>query len=123
MTWFGVSVIVSVRLKRGKQSKIPVYENVILVEGRTPKDAAKKAEKLAKAGTKIDDGLTLNNKPAYWSFEGIRKVVTVSNPVHLDLDKDRPVSGTEITYSEFVINRSDLKKLVAGKDVKVSYVG
>lgn len=122
MTWFGVSVIVSIRLTRGKQAKIPVFENIILVEARTPKEAAKKAAKQAKAATKIEDGLTLNNKPAYYSFDGVRKVVNVSNPVHLDLDQHRPVTGTEITYSEFVVNRDDIKKLVAGKEVKILYV-
>ncbi len=123
MTWFGVSVIVSIRLKRGKQAKIPVFENIILVEAKTPKEAAKKAAKKAKAEAKIDDGLTLNDKPAYYSFDGIRKVVNVSNPVHLDLDKHRPVSGTEISYSEFVVSPADIKKLVAGKELKILYVG
>lgn len=123
MTWFGVSVIVSIRLQRGKQAEIPVFENIILVEAKTPKEAAKKAAKQAKAEAKMEDGLTLNDKPAYYSFDGVRKVVNVSNPASLDLDKHRPVSGTEITYSEFVVKRADIKKLVAGKKVNILYVG
>ncbi|MDD3020748.1 MAG: hypothetical protein PHX61_07190 [Alphaproteobacteria bacterium] len=123
MTWFGVSVIVSLRLRRGKQVEVPVFENIILIEARTPKEAARKAARKAEAESKIDDGLTLNGKPAHYVFEGVRKVVNISNPVSLDLDKDRPVSGTEITYSEFVVSSTDIKKLVTGKELEILYIG
>lgn len=121
MTWFGVSIIISTRLKHGKQKKIPIYENVVLVEAKTSKEAAKNAAKLAKSQIVVDNSLTLDNKPAYLCFEGIRKVVNVSNPEPLSLDKQRPINGTEITYSEFIINYSDIEKLIEGKEVKILY--
>lgn len=124
MTWYVASVIMSIRLKKGKQSKIPVFENFFLVSGKTREQAAKKAEKIAKLEAEAQsDGLSLNDKPAIMKFDGIRKLVSVANPVPMELDKERPDDGTELSYNEYiVVNKRDLKKLATGKQVELLYL-
>ncbi|WP_414164422.1 hypothetical protein ACMGGS_22310 [Superficieibacter sp. BNK-5] len=69
------------------------------------------------------DGLVLNDKPAYMFFEGIKKLITISNPTDINMDSLPPVSGTELTYSEYLVkNKNQMKNLVQGKAVKLKYI-
>ena len=78
-----------------------MYENVILVEASDGEQAWIKARAHAKASMVKDDSLTLNGEPAVEALVGIRKIIEVSNRWPLSQSGDRPLDGTEITYSQF----------------------
>ncbi|QBH96366.1 DUF4288 domain-containing protein [Limnobaculum zhutongyuii] len=124
MTWYVASTIMSVRKRKEKQKNIPVYENFLLIEGESEEYAIKKAQEIAEREANISsDGLFLDDKAAYMVFEGIRKLITISNPVSIDSDSMPPINGTELTYSEYLVkNRTQMKNLVQGRPVKLRYV-
>jgi len=122
MTWYVASAIMSIKTN-GKQKNIPIYENFILIEADSPNQALDKAIKISKDETALDDDLYLNGKPAKMVFEGIRKLIKISNPTDRDLDSTPPTTGTELTYSEYLIKtKNQLKNLVAGKSVNIKYI-
>lgn len=123
MTWFAASIIVTMRPIEKSSEPILVYENVVLIEAADSDEAWSKATVYATASIVADESLTVNEKPAVEKFVGIRKLINISNPSPLDLDKDAPVNGTEVTYSVFeVASEEDLAKLAAGDDVAIRYV-
>jgi hypothetical protein len=65
----------------------------------------------------------MEGEPLEESFVGIRKIISVSNPWPLSQDGDRPVDGTEITYSSFKVkDEQALADLVSGDEVLISYL-
>ncbi len=123
MTWYTASIILSCRLKAGKQNEFPVYENFTLFEAATRKEALEKATQYAKAYTEIDDQLQLDDKPAYWKFEGIRKLIEIRDHLSDDLDIDKPGNGVEVSYSYMEVkSENKLRDLASGKAVVVRYV-
>lgn len=122
MTWFAVHALVAMR-PIDSAGPINVYENVFLLEAEDSESARVLATQMARPEAEANDGFTINGDPAIRWLAGIRKVISVSNPDPLDLDADRPVSGTEITYSEFEVDSEDaLRRLAAGEAVAVRYV-
>lgn len=123
MSWYTASIIVSCRLKAGKQDVYPVYENFTLFEADNREEALGKAADYAKEYVAVDDQLQLNGEPAYWKFEGIRKLIQIRDHLSDELDADKPVSGVEVSYSYMEVNKkSQLKELVDGKAVIVRYI-
>lgn len=123
MAWYTASIIISCRLKKGKQKVFPVYENFTLLEASSPKEAFKKANQYAKKYVKIGDHLELNGKPAYWKFEGIRKMIELRDHFSEELDVERPENGVEVSYSYLEVNsKKKLKELASGESVKLRYV-
>lgn len=121
--WVVVSAIVSLRLRKGKQRHIPLYENFYLMEVLPDEDIWDKAKQFALSQLVEDETLMLNNQPARFHFEGIRKIVSVSNPSSEEYVDSRPISGTELTYSEYSVRtEKQLKKLVNGEAVKILYI-
>lgn len=121
--WVVISAIISMRVKHGKQRNIPVYENFYLMELFSGEDINIKAEEFVRSQLVEDSSLTLNGRPTYFSFEGIRKIISVSNPITEEIVDSRPVHGTELTYSEYVLrNETQIKKLVNGEEVKLRYI-
>jgi hypothetical protein len=122
MKWFAAHAVVAMR-RIDSEGPISAYENIFLVQAENADQARNLATDMAKAEVEIDDGLTIGGVAAKRTLAGIRKVITISNPSPLDLDEDQPISGTEITYSEFeVASEEDLRKLAAGEGVLVHYV-
>jgi hypothetical protein len=122
MTWFAAHALVAMR-RIDSVGPIHVYENVYLVEAEDSERAKVLAMEMARAEVEVDDGLTIDGVSVTRSLAGVRKVISVSNPDPLDLDADRPVSGTEITYSEFEVDSEDaLRRLAVGASVAVRYV-
>lgn len=120
MTWYAVHTLVAMR-RVDKVGPISVWENVYLIEAENGHDAYVLGKEAAMP--EPDDSLRINGVKATQSFAGIRKIINVSNPVHFDQDQDRPVSGTEITYSEFQFNsEDDLRKYAEGLPMQV-YIG
>lgn len=123
MTWYTASIIMSIRTIEPTQTEIPVYENFVLIEGKTPEEALRKAVEIGENEEKYNDDMTINDKPAKMVYEGIRKLINVSNPDQLDLDNDRPISGTELTYSQYVLeNEEQLDDLINGRELLVKYI-
>jgi len=67
--------------------------------------------------------MELDGKPAKMVYEGIRKLINISNPVDIDPDKDRPMTGTELTYSHYLVNNEkQIQQLVDGECVILNYI-
>lgn len=123
MPWYTASIIISCRLKKGAQDIYPVYENFTLFEATSRKEALEKATQYAEEYSEIDDQLQLNGKPAYWKFEGIRKLIEIRDHLSDELDVDRPKDGVEVSYSYMEVDsEKKLKELSEGRAVKVRYV-
>jgi hypothetical protein len=123
MSWYAAHAIVSIRPVKPRKGDIEVYENVLLIEASNEDEATDKARKFAEASVVKDDTLTVDGEPAALSFIGIRKIISVSNPWPLNQDRDRPVDGTEITYSLFKLkDEQALSKLVNAKEVLIHYL-
>jgi hypothetical protein len=123
MTWFAVSALVSIRKATERSGPWLVYENVILIEAGNADEANLVASRITREEVAVDDGFTIDGDSAVKEFAGIRKTITVSNPYPHNLDQDRPVTGTEITYSLFrVEGQAELEKLAKGDELTVRYV-
>ena|SRR5687767_9678947 len=113
MTWFAAHVIMYISVKDGKQETYPVWENVILVEAETDAAARTKAEGYGREAEGDDRGtFRWGQRPASWVFAGVRKVV------RCDSHPDQPGDGTEITYTDIVVDTLDaVRDLAAGRRV------
>lgn len=123
MTWYAASLIETVVVLDGEQSSFPVYENVILLEAKTPSQAHSQAKKIGQQEALGEENLKLDGKLAKRVFVGVRKLMTISNPFPMEQDTEPPVSETEITYSEFELTTfKDVESLAAGAAIVVNYV-
>lgn len=123
MLWYAADTIVTTRPRKSHKSEIGGYENVILIEAEDGDEAERKARKYAQESIIDDPSLTVDGESAVDSFVGIRKIIAVSNPWPLDQDGDRPVDGTEITYSKFAVkDECTLTKLASGEEVMIRYL-
>jgi hypothetical protein len=116
MPWFSVHAIMRVAIKANAEAtEITVWENVYLVEASSAGAAASKAEGVARAFEGDDNGsFVWDGEPARWVFAGIRKVIACSDEV--------PVSGTEITYTQYTLRSEQaLRALVDGDRVDITY--
>src|SRR5207253_4569716 len=114
--WYCAHIIMHVKPKITTVGKLVVWENIVLVEADSPDQALEKAEKWGREDEEhCSDGLTLNKKPAEMVFAGIRKLIEVRTIGDID---DKPADGSELTYSEFLLDsEDDLRKLAAGESV------
>ncbi len=123
MTWYVASIIMSIKTLEQPQSQIPVYENFVLIEAETSTEALEKAEVIGRNEAFYNNDMTLDNKAAKMVYEGLRKLINISNPEPFDLDHDRPVSGTELTYSQYILeNNEQMKDLVDGGELTLRYI-
>ena len=123
MTWYAASLIYVFKFRTGKQKRFSVWEDVCLVEASSGAVAQRKAERLGKAREDIDQAWTAGGRPASLVFAGVRKVLTIANPISApSLNTDPPRHGTEVTFSTFTLkSKRDLNKLVSGQSVPVIY--
>jgi hypothetical protein len=122
MTWYAVHAVVSSRRRDGV-GRFSVSENIFLVEADSAQNAHNLGAKFAEVEAHLDDGLTLDDAPAIRKLQGIRKVVQVSNPEPLNLDLDRPVSGTELSYLEFEVDsESELDSFMCGDELSLRWL-
>jgi hypothetical protein len=122
-SWFAAHALIAMQ-RVDLQGPISVYENIFLVEASSHKHAKELAIEMAKPEAECNDQLTVNGMEARCFLVGIRKTILISQPTSSDLDETSPpISGTEITYSEFEVeSEEDLKKLATGDCVVVRYV-
>ena len=105
MTWHVAHIIMYVRYKDvADQAEYPVYENLSLLEAENADRAWEAAEEAGKVQEGDCDGtLVWNDHPAVLVFGGVRKVIACAQaPEHL-APGNRPVHGSELTYSQFTV--------------------
>ncbi|HEY8504772.1 MAG TPA: DUF4288 domain-containing protein [Gemmataceae bacterium] len=117
--WYAAHLVELFRyVNPADQHEFRFYENVVLIEAETSKEAWEKAEQLGKeeATASANSGTTVNGKPVVMEFAGIRKLVEC-----LPYDPDNFfTTGTEITYSEMSVKtEEDLMQYLRGKPVDV----
>jgi hypothetical protein len=105
------------KFKDGKQDYYPINENIILIEAKDEKEALQKAIERGKIDEGDSSGTYLyDRKPAIMIYGGIRKIT------QCDDSDQRPGDGTEVTYSEFLVDSNEkLLKLIKGDPVDIFY--
>ena len=108
-----VHVLISTRWKEPqKGDTIPLYENILLIKANENSDVWRIAEEQARLQYCFDDeSFTMDGRPCFNQFEGIRKVVSFELS---DIDK-------ELTYLEFEVStEDDIQALLNRQPVQVS---
>jgi hypothetical protein len=115
MSWFAAHLIMSVRLKAKQQRRFPVWENIVLIQANSEKQAFQKAERRGRLDEGDDDGtFTWGGHPATWVFAGVRKLTSCED------SQSPPGDGTEISFLEFELDSEEaVRKLVEGQQVKM----
>lgn len=114
MTWYAAHLLLYVKLKRRRQTRYPVWENIVLIRARTEEEAFAKAEDRGRADATPDDTFTWDGQPAEWVFAGVRKLTLCMD------EHKRPGDGTEVTYLELEVpSKEALDKLIAAEPVTV----
>lgn len=116
MTWYAAHLLFYVKLKRKRQTRYSVWENIVLISAKTVDEAFTKAEKRARqdACMQPDDTFTWDGEPAEWVFAGVRKLTLCMD------EHKRPGDGTEVTYLEFEVpSLAALRKLMEGEPASV----
>ncbi len=116
MSWYCCHVIQAFRA-RDDRRLLSIYENMLLIEASNFDEALSKGQQLASEKYQdTDDSLNCAGVPASTEVAGIRKVIAFERYDGPSLD------GVEATYSELLVeSEDDLKALVAGERVRVSY--
>jgi hypothetical protein len=116
MTWYAAHLLFYVKLKGKRQTRYPLWENIVLVKAKSDDEAFARAEKRANedACMDADDSFTWGGEPAEWVFGGIRKLTRCTD------ERQRPGDGTEVTYLELEApSWQALQKLIRGEPATV----
>jgi hypothetical protein len=104
MKWYAAHIIEYFKFRDGVQDSYPFFENVVLIEAESCEEAWDKALKFGQDNESDDESLTWNDRPAQLVFAGVRKVIAPSS----DEEPERsPGHGTELTYSQMVIDKEE----------------
>jgi hypothetical protein len=116
MTWYIAHIIMVVRFKHKRQSRFPIWENLVLIKADSSEEAYEKAEGRGRQEAGDDSGtFRWEGHPAKWVFAGVRKVTLCQD------ENKRPTDGTEVSYIEMEVrSRESLKKLLNGDRVSVT---
>ena len=123
MCWYAAHIIEYLKFLDGKQDNYEVYENIVLIQADTSEAALIEAKKL---GQKYEVEVTVGpeNRPARWTFAGIRTLVECQafNSDTLEQSPNfKPSHGTEVTYIPMTVDSEEaLTQLVKGQSVNVS---
>jgi hypothetical protein len=101
MKWYVAHVVEAIVTASDHPGGVEAYENMYLVAAESDQAARERAEHLGRQNEQfVDETLTLNGLPARWRFLGVRKLITISNPVDVhSQDEEPPRDGTELSYS------------------------
>ena len=114
MIWYSAHLVFWVKLKAKRQTRYPVWENIVLISGKDEHEAWEKAERRAMTDSCMypDETFTWGGVPAEFVFGGIRKLTRCMD------ERQRPTSGSEVTYIEFELaSKADLEKFIDGEPV------
>src|SRR5687768_14840559 len=115
--WYAAHLLMYVKRKNHSEGKVPVWDNIVLIEADTEELAFAKASERGKRDEGDDDGtFRWDGEPAEWVFAGIRKLTLCENA------EERPGDGTEISYSEMEVGSEEaIQKLLAGQPTSVQW--
>jgi hypothetical protein len=115
MPWYAAHIVMTVHIKGKRQSRFPVWENIVLIKAKSEREAFLKAEENGHANEGDDDGtFRWDGQPATWLFAGIRKLALCVDP------RSRPNDGTEITFNEYLLDSKEaVEKYAAGDQVNL----
>lgn len=118
-TQYAAHLIMAIKYRDPPQDRIPLYENVVLIDARSDDEAWDRAEVIGREDAAQDDAsFRWDGRPARLEFVGVRKVISCQ-PRGLS---ERIESGAELTYSQMSVrSEADLQKLVDGEPVEVVY--
>jgi hypothetical protein len=112
MAWYAAHVVMVFRLTRHAQTEWHAWENVILIEADSPRQARDKAALQGKQNESDDDSVTMRGRPAVLEFAGVRKVVACVSD---------PGDGMEVTYGELDFSsREQLDRFLDGKEATLT---
>jgi len=113
-SWYAAHLVMYVKFREGGQARFPVWENVVLLSAGDEAEAFEKAERRGREDAEDDGSFRWGGKPARWVFAGVRKLTACDEPAR------RPGDGTEITYTEMVLDsEQSVERLVKGEPVSV----
>ena len=117
MSWYAAHLVMFVELKNAAQGHYPVWENIVLIEASTEKQAFEKAEARGRADQGDEDGsFRWNKEPARWVFAGVRKLTECATLT------GKPGDGDEISFNELELgSREAVGKFAGGKPIDVIY--
>jgi hypothetical protein len=115
--WYAAHLILYVQFKNRRQDHFPVWENIVRIQAASVDEAFEKAERRGKEEEGDSHGtFCWGGRPARWVFAGVRQLVLCVN------SEGRPGDGTEISYTELLVDSErGLRKLAAGRPVSVRY--
>lgn len=114
MNWYAAHLVMVVKLKKGRQQKFPVWENVVLFRAASEEEAFAKAEERGRKDAAEDPSFRWGGEPARWEFAGVRKLTPCED------SRRRPTDGTEVTFLEMEVASEDaIQQLMSGKTVAV----
>jgi len=112
MTWYAAHLVLYVKFRNRRQTRYPVWENIVLIKARTVDEAFEKAEARGREDAWPDDSFTWGGEPAEWVFGGVRKLTKCVD------EHQRPNDGTEVTYIEMELaSKAELEKFIDGEPV------
>lgn len=117
MSWFAAHIVMSVKLKRKRQRRFPVWENVVLIKADSEDQAFEKAKQRGRLEEGDDDGsFRWGGEPATWVFAGVRKLTACEDPEH------RPGDGSEVSYLELELKSEEaVTRFAANQPVPTFY--
>ena len=120
--WYACHAFFYFQYKEGEQTEFSGWENIYLIEAESFDQALVKGKTRALEDEGDSDGsLTCNDRPARLTLAAILKVVEC---IDLDLETDKPIHGTELSYSDVTVsNRDEFEKLIAGRSAVLTYHG
>ncbi len=117
MKWYAAHIVMQIQLKAGRQTELPVWENIYLIESSAPEDAMNKAEAIGLSKEGDHGGSFLwDDQPARWVYRGVRKLLTLSHPGDAE---NRPIDGCELTFTSYgFASEDDLDRYLEGAETR-----
>lgn len=114
MSWYAAHLVMVVKLKKGRQVRFPVWENIVLFRAASEDEAFAKAEERGRKDAAEDSSFRWGGQPARWVFAGVRKLTLCED------SQRRPSDGTEVSFLEMELTSEDaVHLLLSGKPVSV----
>ena len=122
MTWYVASCIMAIIQEEGHNGPIPVFENFFLISATSRAEAKKRAIQIGISEAAVDDGTTLDGRPAKTLFMGVRKIRSIYGQSK-GMDELPPIDGDELSHSFYhVPDLETVRSLAEGKVVTITYV-
>jgi len=115
-TWYAAHIVMVVQITRGKQSKYPAWENIVLIAADSEEEAFRKADACgSKEEQAVDESFHWGKHPARLKYMGVRKLTECRFPA------DEPCDLGEATYIDLQFPSEEaVTNYIAGNDQRVT---